>query len=96
MSSLRFAWDEKKAAANVSKHAVSFEEALTVFADPLARIFDDEEHSSDEPREIIIGYSAKQRLILVCFTARGETLRLFRARRATRKEPQRYEENVSS
>jgi len=60
MSSLRFAWDDKKAAANVSKHAVSFEEALTVFADPLARIFDDEEHSSDEPREIIIGYSAKQ------------------------------------
>jgi uncharacterized DUF497 family protein len=94
--SLRFAWDEKKAVANLSKHGVSFEEALTVFADPLARIFGDEEHSSDEPREIIIGHTTKQRLMVVCFTVRGETLRLFSARRATRKEQQDYEENVGS
>ena len=94
--SLRFAWDEKKAVADLSKHGVSFEEALTVFADPLARIFGDEEHSSDEPREIIIGHTTKQRLMVVCFTVRGETLRLFSARRATRKEQQDYEENVGS
>jgi uncharacterized DUF497 family protein len=62
--SLRFEWDSKKAAVNFTKHGVSFEEALTVFSDPLARIFDDEEHSSKEPREIIIGHSAKQRLLL--------------------------------
>ena len=86
----------KRGAANPSKHGVSFEEALTVFADPLARIFGDEEHSSDEPREIIIGHTTKQRLMVVCFTARGETLRLFSARRATRKERRDYEENVGS
>src|SRR6266478_3097314 len=78
---LRFEWDSNKAAANLSKHGVSLEEALTVFSDPLARIFDDEEHSSDEPREIIIGHSARRRLLLVCFTARGSTLRLVSARR---------------
>jgi uncharacterized protein len=50
---LRFTWDKRKAVANLSKHGVSFEEALTVFTDPLARIFPDEEHSSDEPREIM-------------------------------------------
>ncbi|MBV8357357.1 MAG: BrnT family toxin [Deltaproteobacteria bacterium] len=96
MSNLRFTWDEKKAATNLPKHHVSFEEALTVFADPLAHIFDDDEHSSDEPREIIIGHTAKHRLTVVYFTQRGETLRLFGARRATRKERRDYEENVGS
>lgn len=52
---MKFEWDPRKAASNRKKHEVSFEEALTVFADPLARIFDDEDHSLDEPREIIIG-----------------------------------------
>ena len=94
--SLRFVWDEAKSAANLSKHRISFEEALTVFADPLARVFDDEEHSANEPREIIIGHTVSNRLVLVCFTQRGQTLRLFSARRATRREPQDYEENVGS
>ena len=62
---LQFEWDSKKAKANLEKHGVSFEEALTVFADLLARIFDDEEHSNDERREIIIGHSIKRRLVLV-------------------------------
>jgi len=62
---LKFEWDRKKAASNLSRHGVSFEEALTVFRDPLARIFDDEDHSVVEQREIIIGNSAKGRL-LVC------------------------------
>jgi len=65
--SLQFEWDPKKAAANLAKHEVSFEEAITVFADPLARIFNDDEHSGDEQREIVIGHSAQGNLILVSF-----------------------------
>ena len=94
--SLRFEWDLEKAAANLTKHGVSFEEALTVFSDPLARIFDNEDHSNEEEREIIIGHSAKHRLLLVCFTARETAIRLFSARRATKREQQDYEENISS
>ena len=58
-----FEWDAKKANENLKKHGVAFEEGLTVFADPLARIFDDPDHSEDERRELIIGHSAKQRLL---------------------------------
>lgn len=94
--SLRFEWDPKKAASNLSRHGVSFEEALTVFADPLARIFDDEDHSIKEQREIIIGHSVKQRLLVVCFTLQSESVRIFSARRATRRERKDYEENVNS
>ena len=92
---LRFEWDPKKAAANLVKHSVSFEEGLTVFANPLARIFDDEEHSIEEEREIIIGHSTKHRLLLVCFTAREAAIRILSVRKATRRERQDYEENVS-
>ena len=77
-------------------HRISFEEALTVFSDLLARIFDDEDHSIAEEREIIIGHSMKQRLLLVCFTARGTSVRIFSARKATKRERQDYEENISS
>ena len=94
--SLKFEWDRRKAASNLSKHGVSFEEALTVFGDPLARIFDDEDHSIEEQREIIIGLSVKERLLVVCFTAKGESVRIFSARRATRKERRDYEESVKS
>jgi uncharacterized DUF497 family protein len=94
--SLKFEWDRRKAASKLSKHGVSFEEGLTVFGDPLARIFDDEDHSIEEQREIIIGHSAKLRLLVVCFTARGESVRIFSARRATRKERNEYEENLKS
>ena len=93
---LKFEWDRKKAASNLSKHDVSFEEALTVFSDPLARIFDDEDHSIEEQREIIIGHSAKDRSLVVCFTAQGELVRIFSARTATRREQKDYEENVKS
>ena len=94
--SLSFEWDRRKAASNFSKHGVSFEEALTVFADPLARIFDDEDHSIEEQREIIIGHSADDRLLVVCFTAQGESVRILSARKSTRKERKDYEENVKS
>ena len=72
------------------------DEALTVFAEPLARIFDDEDHSVDERREIIIGHSVRVRLLVVCFSERGDTVRIFSARRATRRERGDYEENVQS
>ena len=92
--SLEFEWDAKKAQANGATHGVDFAEALTVFRDPLARIFEDEEHSQIEPREIIIGHSVKQRLVLVCFTVRQSTIRIISARRATPLERKDYEENV--
>ena len=94
--SLRFEWDLNKAEANLAKHDVSFEEALTVFADPLARIFPDDEHSVEEFREIIIGHSAGMHLILVSFVEIEERVRIISARKATRRERQDYEENVSS
>lgn len=94
--SLRFEWDPNKAEVNLAKHEVSFEEAMTVFADPLARIFPDEEHSVGELREIIIGHSAGQQLILVNFTSIDDRVRIFSARKATRRERKDYEENVGS
>jgi uncharacterized DUF497 family protein len=91
--SLDFEWDEDKNASNEQKHGVTFEEATTVFADPLAAIFDDEVHSIDERREIIVGHSVKDRLLLVCFTERGSAIRIISARRATKRERRDYEEN---
>ena len=93
---VKFEWDLEKAALNLSKHGVSFEEALTVFADPLAKIFDDESHSIGEQREIVIGHSINQNLLLVCFTAEAESIRIFSAREATKRERKDYEENVKS
>ena len=93
---VKFEWDLEKAALNLSKHGVSFEEALTVFADPLAKIFDDESHSIGEQREIVIGHSINQNLLLVCFTADAESIRIFSAREATKRERKDYEENVKS
>jgi len=73
---------------------VTFEEALTVFRDPLARIFDDPDHSSEEPREIIIGHSEQQHLLLVCFTERWGKVRIINARYATKGERRDYEQNT--
>ena len=96
--SYRFEWDEGKAASNIINHqGVSFDEASTVFDNPLARIFDDEIHSFDERREIIIGHSMNNRLLLVCFTERPkEIIQIFSARLPTKKERKAYEENVGS
>ena len=91
-------WPEtnaKKAEANKVKHGVSFEEAITAFADPLARIFEDPGHSETERREIIIGHSNKRNLILVSFVE-DDRVRLISARKATRTERKEYEENVGS
>lgn len=91
--SLEFEWDEDKADSNRKKHRVTFEQAATVFADPLAAIFDDEAHSEEEQREIIVGHSADNQLLLVCFTERAGAIRIISARRATKRERRDYEEN---
>ena len=90
-----FEWDPRKATANRAKHGVSFEEAMTVFATPLARIFDDPEHSRREKREIILGDSTRRRLLVVCFVERRDCIRIFSARKATRRERRDYEENTT-
>jgi uncharacterized DUF497 family protein len=92
--SVRFEWDDDKARANLKKHKVSFDEASTVFGDPLAKIFSDDEHSSEEVREIIVGHSILERLVLVSFTERGRNaVRIISARIATRNERKSYEES---
>ena len=92
---VRFEWDRNKASTNHQKHRVSFEEAATVFSDSLAVIFDDEFHSIEEMREIIIGHSANNRLLLVYFTERDEAIRIISARQATRIEREDYEDNAN-
>ena len=89
-----FEWDPRKAGSNLKKHGVSFAEGLTVFSDPAARIFDDLDHSVDERREIIIGYSRRPRLLVVGFTERAGRVRIITARRASRAETRRHEENT--
>src|SRR5260370_10263386 len=88
-----FELDKEKAAFNQKKHRVTFEEAAIVFADPLAAIFNDEVHSEEEQREIIIGHSAENQLLLVCFTERAAAIRIITAPRATKTQRQNYEEN---
>jgi uncharacterized DUF497 family protein len=93
--SYRFEWDDNKARSNHIVHRVSFDEASTVFDDSLAKIFDDELHSIEERREIIIRHSINNRLLLVCFTERpNEVIHIISARTPTEKEQKDYEENV--
>jgi len=77
---MKFEWDPAKAESNLRKHDVNFDEAVTVFKDPLAFIFDDTAHSEQEHREIIIGMSALRRMLLVCFVERlHDIVRIFSA-----------------
>ena len=92
---LQFEWDEAKAQANWSKHGVKFEEASSVFRNPLAAIFYDEDHSTDEVREIIIGHSDRNRVLVVSFTERKPAIRIISARVATKREREDYESNQS-
>lgn len=91
---MKMEWDPRKAAGNLSKHNVSFEEAATVFFNPLAVIFEDEWHSESEGREIIIGHSAGDQLLVVVFVEREGNIRIISARRATASEQNDYEENT--
>lgn len=90
--SLTFEWDEKKAKENIKKHRVSFEEAKTVFNDPLSVTIYDPDHSIDEYRYIDIGLSSKNRLIVVSYLEKGEKIRIVSSRKATKKEQRDYEE----
>ncbi len=87
-----FEWDKNKAARNLSKHGVSFEEAETVFDDPLLIDFYDPDHSEDEARYLIVGVSNRRRLLIVSYTERGDSIRLISAREVTRSEREAYEE----
>jgi uncharacterized DUF497 family protein len=89
---MRFAWDTSKAAANLKKHQVSFDEAKTVFFDDFAVQFFDEEHSDTEERFIMLGMSSNARLLVVCHCERagGEVIRIISARKATRGESAFY------
>lgn len=89
-----FEWHPIKAEYNHHKHDVTFEEAQTVFDDPLATLFPDDDHSDDESREIIIGHSDKQRLLVVSFTQRADATRIISARRATSQERRDYEQGT--
>lgn len=91
---MKFEWDVSKAAANIKKHDVSFEEAQTVFDNSLAVIFADEAHSTNESRELIIGHSQRSRLVLIAFTERQDRIRIISARLATRQEREDYEQNA--
>ncbi len=90
---MRFEWDKHKAAQNIAKHGVSFEEAATVFGDPLSDTFDDPAHSWNERRFIIMGTSVQGRMLLIAHTDDGAVIRLISAREPTRGEQKFYEES---
>jgi uncharacterized DUF497 family protein len=89
---MEFEWDPKKATVKVQKHDVTFQEAATVFGDPLAITFEDPDHSTEENRYITFGLSLQKRLIVVSHTERGGRTRIIRARLMDRKERKIYEE----
>lgn len=89
---VQFEWDQKKAAANQYKHGVTFNEAATVFIDPLSLTIPDALHSDEEDRFLILGQSTHNRLLVVSFTERGDNIRIISARVASRRERKDYEE----
>lgn len=88
---MEFEWDPEKAKRNHTKHKVTFEEAVTVFYDPLSATFDDPNHSIGERRLITIGLSSTGRLLVVSHTEKGKVLRIISARSATAQERKRHE-----
>ena len=93
-STLRFEWDDRKAAENFRQHGVRFEEAKSVFVDERARLIDDPDHSEDEDRFVLLGLSSALRLLLVCHCYRsgneGNVIRIISARKAVAKESRSY------
>lgn len=90
---LIFEWDSDKAASNLVKHGISFDEATTAFADPLSVTKPDPRHSLGEERLVLFGYSEASRLLAVMHLERGQRIRLISAREATRRERAQYEES---
>ena len=92
MNGTAFSWDGRKARANLHKHGVSFEEAATAFSDGNARLIHDPGHSLDEDRFVLLGFSSKLRILVVCHSYRADdaTIRIISARRASRHERKQY------
>jgi uncharacterized protein len=90
---LTFEWEKQKAASNIKKHGVSFEEAASVFRDTLSLTVTDPDHSREEERLMLLGVSEQGRMLVVCHTERGDNIRIFSARLATRGERKTYEED---
>lgn len=92
MSNIAFAWDERKARANLAKHGISFEEAQSVFLDESARLIDDPDHSLDEARFLLLGYSFQAHCLIVshCYRESESVIRIISARRATQAEEEVY------
>jgi uncharacterized protein len=89
----KFEWDADKAKLNIRKHQVSFEEATTVFRDPLSATVPDPDHSKSENRLITFGISSQGRLLTISHSERGEAIRIISARNATKQEKRIYEES---
>jgi hypothetical protein len=89
---LTFEWDARKAARNLLKHGVSFEEATTAFADPFSLTIRDPDHAEEEERFIQLGRSSRDRILVVVHTERGDNIRIISARRASRSERRQYEQ----
>ncbi|MBI4633332.1 MAG: BrnT family toxin [Deltaproteobacteria bacterium] len=88
---MKFEWDKDKERRNIKKHAISFDEAVTVFYDPLAATFADLDHSKEEERFITIGYSSQGRLFVISHAEREDAIRIISARPATMSERKRHE-----
>jgi uncharacterized DUF497 family protein len=91
---MEFEWHETKSKTNLSKHGISFDEAVSCFYDPYQLAFFDPDHSEDEEREIMIAHSSKGRLLLVVYTVRGQVIRLISARLATKMEASDYAQRI--
>jgi hypothetical protein len=91
---MKFRWDPQKASKNLRKHRVSFQEAATLFGDPLSATASDPDHSEDEDRYIIIGLSNRSRQLIVSFAEEGTHIRIISARELTRGERKTYEEET--
>lgn len=89
---MKYEWDRAKAAENLAKHGVSFEEAATVFRDPLSQTGRDPDHSLDEERFVVFGVSSRGQLLVVAHAERSDTIRIISARPATPGERKIYEE----
>ena len=89
---MTFEWDSAKARRNLRKHGISFEEAMTVFRNPLAQSYDDPDGLSPEQRSITMGLSDRHKLLVVVHCERGDGIRIISARRAMRREVRSYEE----
>lgn len=93
MNSIKFEWEASKAASNIQKHGVSFDEARTAFYDERARLISDPDHSENEDRFILLGFSSALRIIVVChcYRSEGNVIRIISARKATASEMKAYD-----